>query len=223
MKMNTFLRKNGDLPKRVVDFPRERDTLRNKIMEIVEDFTEQSYNHNGKPWKSSRILRVKPKTFEIFGDFAIFEFFIVLHFLMLFLLLFLHFSLFSIFLLFSFYFFVHFLLSFIFSFFPFFNFSCFVFPCFSFLLLFLVFFFFHLLFFSIFSSSFLFFIFLFPVIRADAKTRKKSSRSSYCKKGQCPFVKIRLLGFAGQGVRSGTFDDFAFKVFLLFFSRVFKI
>ena len=29
------------LPKRVVDFPRERDTFRNKIMEIVEDFDEK--------------------------------------------------------------------------------------------------------------------------------------------------------------------------------------
>ena len=52
MKIVTFLRKNADLPKRVVDFPRERDTFRNKIMEIVEDFDEKSYNINGKPWKS---------------------------------------------------------------------------------------------------------------------------------------------------------------------------
>ena len=59
MKIVTFLRKNDYLPKRVVDFPLERDTFRNKIMEIVEDFDEQSYN-NGKPWKSSRILRVNP-------------------------------------------------------------------------------------------------------------------------------------------------------------------
>ena len=51
MNIVTFLKK-GDLPKRVVDFPRERDTFRNKIMEIVEDFDEQSYNNNGKPWKS---------------------------------------------------------------------------------------------------------------------------------------------------------------------------
>ena len=51
-------------PKRVVDFPRERDTFRNTIMEIVEDFDEKSYNNNGKPWKSSRILRVKPKTLD---------------------------------------------------------------------------------------------------------------------------------------------------------------
>ena len=35
MKIDTFLRKNDYTPKRVVDFPGERDTFRNKIMEIV--------------------------------------------------------------------------------------------------------------------------------------------------------------------------------------------
>ena len=38
MTIVTFLQKNGDPAKRVVDFPLERDTFRNKIMEIVEDF-----------------------------------------------------------------------------------------------------------------------------------------------------------------------------------------
>ena len=38
MKIVTFLRINADPAKRVVDFPRERDTFRNKIEEIVEDF-----------------------------------------------------------------------------------------------------------------------------------------------------------------------------------------
>ena len=52
MKIVTFHRKNDYSPKRVVDFHRERDTFRNKIMEIVEDFDEKSYNNNGKPWKS---------------------------------------------------------------------------------------------------------------------------------------------------------------------------
>ena len=42
MKFVTFLLKNGETPKRVVDFPRERDTFRNKIMEIVEDFDEKN-------------------------------------------------------------------------------------------------------------------------------------------------------------------------------------
>ena len=59
-KIITFLRKNDYTPKRVVDFPRERDTFRNKIMEIVKDFDEKSYNNNGKPWNSSRILRMNP-------------------------------------------------------------------------------------------------------------------------------------------------------------------
>ena len=41
------------------------NTFRNKIMETVEDFIEQSYNNNGKPWKSSRILGLKP-SFHVF-------------------------------------------------------------------------------------------------------------------------------------------------------------
>ena len=52
MKIVTFLLKNGETPKRVVDFHWERDTFRNKIMEIVKDLYEESYNNNGKPWKS---------------------------------------------------------------------------------------------------------------------------------------------------------------------------
>ena len=42
MKIVTFLRKNGETAKLVVDFPMERDTFRNEIMEIVEDFDEKS-------------------------------------------------------------------------------------------------------------------------------------------------------------------------------------
>ena len=88
MKIVTFLRKNDYTPKRVVDFPRERDTFRNKIMEIVEDFDEKSYNNNGKHWKSSKILRVNPiffhfsfffhhfsQFFSFFFHFFIFSFF----------------------------------------------------------------------------------------------------------------------------------------------------
>ena len=41
MKIVTFLRKNDYPPKRVVDFPLERDTFRNKIMEIVEDVDDK--------------------------------------------------------------------------------------------------------------------------------------------------------------------------------------
>ena len=82
MKIVTFIRKNDYTPKRVVDFPRERDTFRNKIMEIVEDFDEKSYNNNGKPWKSSRILRVNPNFFIFlhFLHFSSFFFHEVFHF-----------------------------------------------------------------------------------------------------------------------------------------------
>ena len=73
MKIDTFLLKNGETPKRVVDFPLERDTFRNKIMEIVEEFIQTSYNDNGKRWKSSRILRVKRNCF-IFSLFIFFFF-----------------------------------------------------------------------------------------------------------------------------------------------------
>ena len=38
MKIVTFLREDGETPKRVVDFPRERDTFRNKIVALVEHF-----------------------------------------------------------------------------------------------------------------------------------------------------------------------------------------
>ena len=86
MNIVTFLRKNADLPKRVVDFPPERDTFRNKNMEIVKDFDETSDNNNGKPWKSWKILHVKPNFF----NFSLF-----------FIFLFLIFSFFSHFLIFS--------------------------------------------------------------------------------------------------------------------------
>ena len=45
----TFHLKNGETPKLVVDFPRERDTSRNKIMDIVRDFDVNSYNNNVNP------------------------------------------------------------------------------------------------------------------------------------------------------------------------------
>ena len=122
MKIVTFLKKNADLPKRVVDFHRERDTFRNKIMEIVLDFDEKSYNNNGKPWKSSRILRVNLffSFFFLCSSFfsVFFLFFSFFHF---------HFFHFSIFLLFSFFHifcsFLHFLIfkCFSFSFFHFFR------------------------------------------------------------------------------------------------------
>ena len=53
MKIVTFLLKNDYTPKRVVDFHRERDTFRNKILEIVSDFDENNYNKS-KPSTQQR-------------------------------------------------------------------------------------------------------------------------------------------------------------------------
>ena len=78
MKIVTFHRKDGDPSKLVVDFLLERDTFRNKIMEIVEDFEEKSYNNNGKPWKSSRILHLKPNCFIFFIFFIYVHFFFLI-------------------------------------------------------------------------------------------------------------------------------------------------
>ena len=50
-------------------------------MDIVEDLDEKSYNNNGKPWKSSRILRVNPHFFIFSFFFFLLFFFIFLHFL----------------------------------------------------------------------------------------------------------------------------------------------
>ena len=125
MNIVTFLRKNGDLPKRVVEFPLERDTFRKTVVEIGEDFDGQSYHSNGKPWKSSRILRVKPNFFIFFifliiflpfFHFFIFHFSSFFHFSPFFVIffLFLHFSVFFFFI----------FLSCSFIFFHFLSFSC---------------------------------------------------------------------------------------------------
>ena len=76
MKNATFLRKNGDPPKRVVDFLRERET-----------------HSETQSWKSSRILRVSPNFF-FFSLFIIFLHFAFSHFFLFlfFSFLFLHFS-----------------------------------------------------------------------------------------------------------------------------------
>ena len=119
--------KNGETAKRVVDFPLERDTFRNKIMEFVEDFDEKSYNNNGKAWKSSRIFVCESKFldfsffFHHFSSFFHFSFFFFQFFP------FFHFLIFSHFLIF---FFVFFIFSF-FSFFSFFHFSFFHFSFFQ--------------------------------------------------------------------------------------------
>ena len=118
MKIATFHLNNGETPKRVVDVPRERDTFRNKIMEIVEDFDEKCYNNNGKSWKSSRILRVNLFFhFSFFFHFFIYFFFSFFHFFIFFIFSFFHFF-------FHFFIFFHFhFLSFSFIFFHFLSFS----------------------------------------------------------------------------------------------------
>ena len=129
-----FSSENADTAKRVVDFPLEQDTFRNKTMEIVEDFDERSYNNNGKPWKSSRILRVNPNFFIFLSFFNCFLHFFVFFFFFIFscfsifpiffiFLIFSHFSQFFIYFIFSFFHFCHYFLDFIFTFF--FNFSFF--------------------------------------------------------------------------------------------------
>ena len=82
----------------VVDFLRE-NTFRIKIVEIVEDFAEKSYNNNGKHWKSSMIMRERTKTSEILRDFAfVFGLFFIFHFFHVsFFLNILHYSSFSFF------------------------------------------------------------------------------------------------------------------------------
>ena len=97
-ELSLFFGKNGDLPKRVVDLPRERDTFRNKIMEIVEDSDDKKFQQ-------------QQYTLEVVEDFACESKFI--HFSLV--VMFLHFS--SFFYIFSFFLF-HFL-SFSFIFFHF--------------------------------------------------------------------------------------------------------
>ena len=57
MKIVTFPLKYGETPKRVVDFLRERDTFRTKIMEINDGFVE-------------RKSQEQRQTLEIVEDFA---------------------------------------------------------------------------------------------------------------------------------------------------------
>ena len=102
MKIVTFLRKNDYPTKRVVDFPLEKDTFRNKIMEIVEDIDEKSYNNNGKPWKSLRILRVNPMFFIFLSFFIIFIHFFVFFFFLFFSFFIFHFFIFHFFSIFHF-------------------------------------------------------------------------------------------------------------------------
>ena len=77
-------------------------------MELVEDFDEKSdNNNNGKSWKSSRILRVKPNFF-IFFSFLFFLFFLFFSFFSFFFSFF-HVSSFFFIFLFSSFFFIFFI------------------------------------------------------------------------------------------------------------------
>ena len=69
--------------------------LMQKIMELCSWIFYNNNNNNNKPWKSSRISRVKTKTFQIFRDlafvffiFSFFFFFFSIFFIFLFSLLF---------------------------------------------------------------------------------------------------------------------------------------
>ena len=111
MKIVTFLVKNADTAKRVVDFPLARDTFRNKIMEIVEDFACESkflhfsfFFHHVSPFFRffSHFF-----IFSIFSFFSFFHFFILFHFLS-FSVIFSHFLSFSFMFFFIFFFFFFF-------------------------------------------------------------------------------------------------------------------
>ena len=81
MKIVTFLGKNGDLPKRVVDFLLERDTFRNKIMEIVEDFDETVTATTANPGNRRGFCVRSPKPVKsFFLFFFFFHFFIFVFF-----------------------------------------------------------------------------------------------------------------------------------------------
>ena len=106
-----------------------------------QGFRRKSYNNNGKPWKSSRILRVNPMFFIFlsffffslfffifsFFPFSFFHFFSIFFLFFQFFFLFFHFFHFFIFSFFSHFFFIYFIFSF--SFFHFFFFLLFFFFC----------------------------------------------------------------------------------------------
>ena len=135
MKIITFLRKNRESAKRVVDVPFKRDTFRNKIMEIVEDFDEKITTITISPANrlSNQISLFFSLCFHhfslfffffsiLFHFFSFFHFVSFFHIFMFFSFLFFQFFLFSQFLSFSL-FFLSFAFSFSFIFFPFLSFS----------------------------------------------------------------------------------------------------
>ena len=109
--------KNDYTPKRVVDFPRERDTFRNTIMEIVEDFACES---NFFVFLSFFIIFLHFFFFSFFSFFHFFIFFIFSHiFSFISFFHFFHFLFFPFFFNFSFFFIFFHFLSFSFIFFHF--------------------------------------------------------------------------------------------------------
>ena len=209
----TFLRKKAGTPNRVIDFPRERDTFRNTIMEIVKDFDEKSYNNNGKPWKSSRILRVNPffSFFFLFSSFFfIFPFFHFFHFFMFFIFFIYHFLFFHFFSFFHFSFFLFFQFCHFFHFFPFFIFHFFSFffhflSIFSFFSIFLFFQFFIFrpfssIFFHFLSFSFIFFSF---VVCSKSDFFGPQFRYDFSRQFLCE--KSILVPISGCGVGLGDF------------------
>ena len=100
MKIVTFLGKNGETSKRVVDFLCDRDTFRKNIWKIVEDFDEKKVTTtNGKLWKIVEGFTCEAKNLHFF----------IVH----------HFSSILMFSFFLFSFFLYFYFSFSFSFFSF--------------------------------------------------------------------------------------------------------
>ena len=98
----TFRWKNGDLPKRVIDFLREK-THSKKKWKSSRLSSKIKNNNNGKPWTSSKILRAKPNVFML-------SFFLLFHFSQTFSIFscffsstlpFFHFSIFNVFFIFS--------------------------------------------------------------------------------------------------------------------------
>ena len=175
---------------------RKRHILKT-IIEVVGDFVDKSYNHNRKPWTSSRIVRLNPNFFIFLSFFSI-----LLHF----------FRFFSFFFdLFHFSFFYHF-----FMFFQFFIFSCFSFFFLFFFFLFPILSFFC---FSLFPLLFIFFLFFF--FQSSEQTPKTARNRR--EKRTIFFCEHRFLGFRGQRVRGGSWEgtfegDFALMFFSLHFS-----
>ena len=185
-KNATFLRKNADT---FIG----KETFRNKIREIVEDFDEKSYNNNGK-------------TLEILEDFACEAKF--LHFSSCF-IIFLHFSIFSNF---------HVFLQF-FHFFNFFHFIIFSFSSFFLFFSFFHFFFISLLFSSLSGLLEIRFVFGLICSKISCNNSEKLSRLGvYLFGPSFPFFSLLFFlffFFLKKKVSSFLFSCISFKYVLL--------